>query len=127
MLAAVGIGTLATGRWRLEMVRDATDAKVGRWLIGVFALAAGVVVSMTQPVPAVRLPAIALGAAGLWTIATAARYAPTDQTVGMVERAITASAVARAQKAGNTRRGSTSISRGRWWCSEWPSSSAWAR
>jgi len=92
MLAAVAVAALATGRARLEMVLGTADARTGRWLIGTCALAGGVVVAVIEPVPLTRLPAIALGAAGAWIIAKAARRAATDRRVGEMERAITASA-----------------------------------
>lgn len=92
MLGAFAVGALATGRWRLEMVRDAHDAKLARWVLGALVLAGGLVLVALQPAAVIRLPAIALAVSGVWLIGTAARLAQHDQTVGIVERAITQSA-----------------------------------
>ena len=97
MLAAVGVAALATGRAGLERVLGTADARIAHWLIGFGALVGGAVVAIAEPVPLVRLPAIALGIAGAWTIALAVRAATRLRT-GTVERAITASAERRGSR-----------------------------
>ena len=91
MLGATGVTALATGRWRLEAVVDASDARFGRWIIGVLAIAGALAAAILEPAPMIGLPAIALGISGVWMIGTAWRIARKDRTAGKIEREITAS------------------------------------
>ena len=91
-LGAVCVAAVATGRWRLEAVLGRSDARIGRWAIGVLAIATAFAAAILEPAPMIGLPAAALGISGVWIIGTSLRMARKDRVAGHVQRAITASA-----------------------------------